>query len=64
MLSLETETLVSKLLLTIADSEKAVEVVRQVLGDQLDFEPFMVFRYLDRADKNFLDEFDITDFLK
>jgi len=64
LLSLQTETLVSKLLLTIADGEKAVEVVRQVLSDQIDFEPYNVFKFLDKEDKHYIDEYNFTDFLK
>ena len=64
MLSLETESLISKFFLNVADNEKAVEVIRQVLCDQLDFCAYHVFRNLDRENKNFLDEYNFVDFLK
>lgn len=64
MLSLGTENLITKLLLIIADGEKAVEIIRQVLADQIDFEPYNTFCYLDREGKNYIDEYNIHDFLK
>ena len=64
MLSLETETIISKFFLNIADGEKAIEIIRQVLGDQMDYDPYAVFRYLDIEDKNYIDEYNLSDFLK
>ena len=64
MLSIETEARVARLLLTLAEGEKAVEVNRLVLGENLDFNANQVFRRLDREGKNFIDEFNIVDFLK
>jgi len=64
MLSIETESIISKLLLNLADNEKATEVVRQVLGEYIDFDAYDVFRYLDRENKSYIDEYDIVDFLK
>jgi hypothetical protein len=64
MISLETETKIARLLFTLADGEKAIEVSRQVLSDQRDFDPYQAFKRLDREGKNRIDEFDIVDFLK
>jgi len=64
MLSVETESIVSKLLLNLAASEKYSEVIRQVLADQMEFDPWAIFRYFDRENKNFIDEYNFSDFLK
>ena len=64
MLSIETEARLAKLFLNIADGEKAVETSRQVLGEQLDFDPYQTFKKLDSESKNYVDEFNIVEFLK
>jgi hypothetical protein len=64
MLSIETEARVAKLFLNLAEGEKSVEINRQVLGDQLDFDPYQAFKRLDSQGKSSIDEFDIVDFLK
>lgn len=64
MLSIETEARVAKLFLNLAEGEKSVEINRQVLGDQLDFNPYQAFKRLDSQSKSSIDEFDIVDFLK
>lgn len=64
MLSIETEARVAKLFLALADGEKAVELNRQVLGDHIDFHAFNVFKRLDSEGKNYIDEFNIVDFLQ
>jgi len=64
MLSLGTENLITNLCLILADGEKAVEVIRQVLADQLDFDAYNTFCYLDREAKGYIDEYNLHDFLK
>ena len=64
MLSVETEARVAKLFLSLAEGERSVEINRQVLADQLDYEPYSVFKRLDTQGKNNLDEYDLVDFLK
>jgi len=64
MLSLGTENLITKLCLVVADGEKAVEIIRQVLADQIDFDAYHTFCYLDKEVKNYIDEYNIHDFLK
>jgi hypothetical protein len=64
MLSIETEARVGKLLLTLAEGEKSVEVARQVLSDQREFDPYLAFKRLDRENNNSINEFNIVDFLK
>jgi hypothetical protein len=64
MLSIETEARIAKLFLNLADGEKSVEINRQVLAEQLDFDAYEIFKRLDSQMKNRIDEFDIVDFLK
>jgi hypothetical protein len=64
MLSIETEARLAKLFLNLADGEKAAEISRQVLGEQLDFDTYQVFKKLDAESKNHIDEFNIVEFLK
>ena len=64
MLSIETEARVAKRLLNLAEGEKSVEINRQVLADQIDFDPYKAFKRIDTRGKNIIDEFDIVDFLK
>jgi hypothetical protein len=64
MLSIETEARVAKLFLNLADGEKSVEIARQLLNDQLDFDPYLAFKRIDREGKNYIDEYNIIDFLK
>lgn len=64
MISIGTETRVAKLLIAVAECEKAVEISRQVLGNNIDFNPYQAFRRLDRESKNYVDSYNIVDFLK
>lgn len=64
MLSVETENRLSKLLLTLADGEASVEVSRQVLGNQLGFDPYQVFKLLDSENKGYIDSFNLVDFYR
>jgi Ca2+-binding EF-hand superfamily protein len=47
MLSLQTERQLAQLLSSFADGERAVEVTRQVLSEQLDFSAISLFNHLD-----------------
>ena len=64
MVSIETQARLAKLLLNLADGEKSVEVTRQSLADQLDFDCYKAFKRIDRESKNFVDSYTIVDFLK
>jgi hypothetical protein len=64
MLSIETESRVAKLFLTLADGEKSVEINRRRLAEQHLFDPYSVFKRLDSQGKSRIDEFDIVDFLR
>jgi len=64
MISLDTEVRLSKLFLCISEGENSVETARLILADQLNFDPYLCFRALDRESKGFIDYVDIIDFLK
>jgi hypothetical protein len=64
MLSLETETRITKLFVNLFEGEKLAEISRNVLNDQLQFDAFHIFNELDRDNKNFIDDYDIVEYLK
>ena len=64
MLTIETETKVAKLLLNLAEGEKAVEIQREILANYKDFDPYLAFRRIDKENKTYIDAFNIIDFLK
>lgn len=64
MLSAETESRLAKMLLILADGEAAVEVSRQLLGNQLGFDPYNLFRLLDTESKGWVDSVNLVDFLR
>jgi len=63
MLSLETRNRLADLLLTISDGERQIEIVRQILCEQIDFEPYAAFRRIDRHRKSTINALDILAFL-
>ena len=48
MLTYETKNKISDLLIAISDGERQIEVVRQILAEQEEFEPYAAFRRIDR----------------
>ena len=64
MLSEETIKLSCDLLINLAKSEKKVEINRQVLGGDLEFDAYQVFSYLDTESKNYINEVNIINFLQ
>ena len=52
------------LILDLGRKEKKLEVIRQVLCEIPDFEPYSSFRRLDRLHKNSLDESDLHAFFQ
>ena len=64
MLSIETEARIARVLLTLAEGERIVEVSRQMLCDNYDFDGYKVFRRLDVEGKNRVDATNIVEFLK
>ena len=45
MCSVETERLVSKLFMTLAEGERSIEISRQVLSDLIEFDPYKIINY-------------------
>ena len=59
MLSVETEARVAKLLLSLAEGERTVEISHQVLSDNYDFDPYQIFRALNTECKNKVNSYNI-----
>lgn len=64
MISIETQARALKIFFCLIDFEKSVEILRQILSKQDDFEPYTIFRRLDKESKSYIDELDIKNFLK
>lgn len=64
MLSLQTELKLAHLLKSIADTEKQVEIIRQVLAEQKDFEPYTAFKRIDEFGLGYIQPADLHQFLK
>jgi Ca2+-binding EF-hand superfamily protein len=63
MLSYNSRHLLKELLIQIGQQERQLEVVRQILCEQPEFEPYTAFRRIDRLRKGFITSTDIFDFL-
>ena len=63
MLSPEIENLLLKLLLTIVRKEKQVEINRQNLSQNIEFDIFQIYSYLDKGKKNCIDSLNLLQFL-
>ena len=64
MLSIETESRIAKIFLTLADKEREVEISRQVLGQNIDFDAYQAFTFIDKEAKNSICAVNILDFLR
>jgi Ca2+-binding EF-hand superfamily protein len=64
MLGVQTEIKLANLFKTVADGEKQVEVTRQVLAEQRDFEPYTAFKRIDRLSNGYLGIYDLHKFLR
>ncbi len=63
MQSLRTSQLLTDLLLKISEGEREIEILRQILCEQDDFEPYAAFKRIDRSSTGFLGVFDFIHFL-
>ena len=63
MLSIQTEARVAKLLLEIAKGENTIESKRRMMTNNLDFDTYQIFNFLDVEDKNRIDSIDIINYL-
>jgi len=59
MLGLQTELKLAQLLNHISDGEKQIEISRQVLAEQIDFEAHTAFKRIDRISSGSLNVYDI-----
>ena len=64
MLSKTTISIFCNLLKNLAEKEKLVEINRQVLCQNLNFDAYQVFSYLDLESKNYLNEINLITFLQ
>ena len=64
MYSSETEKKLGKLLMILAEGERAIEISRQVLSDLKEFDSFQIFKNIDIEDKNKIDCYSIINFLR
>ncbi len=63
MISEASKTLFSEIFIYLARGEKKLEVIRQVLCEICDFEPYTSFKRMANSNKNFLTSEDIVQFL-
>jgi len=63
MQSLLTSQLLTDLLLKISEGEREIEILRQILCEQDDFEPYAAFKRIDRSSTGFLSASDFLHFL-
>ena len=64
MVSIETEARIAKILLILAEGERNIEISRQVLSDNNDYDAYQIFKYLDFEGKNIIDACNIIEFLR
>jgi Ca2+-binding protein (EF-Hand superfamily) len=63
MLSTSGRQRLKTLFIEISKHEQQLEVLREILGEQYEFEPYAAFRRLDRKRKGFVTANDIREFL-
>ena len=63
MISIETQNLILKLFNSIAESERSIEIHRQMLSDLYDFDAYQIFKFLDYNEKNRIDSNDLINYL-
>ena len=49
--------------ISLARKEKKIEIIRQILAENEDFEPYAAFKRIDRENKQFINSYDIQNFL-
>ncbi len=59
----ETENLIIKLLLTISNKEKEIEIIREILCQNINFNPFHLFSFIDKERKNYIESYNFIDLL-
>ena len=64
MLSREIQSKIADIFMSLAEAERDVEITRQVLTENRDFNSYQIFCYLDSDKKNYVEEVDIINYLK
>ena len=64
MISGDIQSKLSEILMTLAEEERNVEVTRQVLTENKDYNPYQIFCFLDNGKKNKINDLDLFDFLR
>mmetsp|Transcript_32612 Transcript_32612/g.29476 ORF Transcript_32612/g.29476 Transcript_32612/m.29476 type:complete len:242 (+) Transcript_32612:41-766(+) len=64
MIGLQTELKIANILKNIAEGEKQIEVTRQVLAEQREFEPYTAFKRIDRFGNGYVTIMDVLEFLR
>ena len=64
MISGDIQSKLSEILMTVAEEERNVEVTRQVLTENKDYNPYQIFCFLDNGKKNKINDLDLFDFLR
>ena len=62
MLSEETELKIVNILKTIANGENSIEIIRKLLSDNLNFDPYQIFINLSPKGKEYITPKDILDY--
>ena len=64
MISRETQMKISDILISLAEVERDVEVTRQVITENREYNAFQIFSYIDSDKKNYVEELDIINYLQ
>ena len=64
MLSRELQSKISEIFISLAEAERDVEITRQVLTENKDYNSYQIFCYLDSDKKNYIEELDIINYLQ
>lgn len=64
MISVETQALLADVILAIAKEERALEVMREILAEQVLFCPYTAFLRIDRKNYGYVDKNDLQSFLR
>ena len=64
MLSREIQSKISDIFISLAEAERDVEITRQVLTENKEYNPYQIFCFLDSDKKNYVEELDIINYLQ
>ena len=64
MLSREIQFKISEIFISLTEAEQDVEITRQVLTENKEYNPYQIFCFLDSDKKNYIEELDIINYLQ